>query len=223
MTPNSHDVSAPVGVIDRIAGWVLPPFGSLGSGATLVAPLVIVLGVSLATAEATRAWGWALAAGPAGPPPEALRAWIWVIAMASPVIAVLKGGVLALVAWALLVLIGAPSGFRPVLGALLYGEAILSLQGPALLLTLLVQGGARPGGVPVPTGLDILVDPGHPVLFSLARGVTPFHVAWVGFLALALAACAGTSRRRGLVVSAALWSMLVALAALRAVLTRGAA
>jgi len=191
--------------------------------ATLVAPLAIVLSVSLATAAGTRAWGWSLAAGPAGPPPEALRALIWVIALASPVIAVVKGGVLALTAWALLVLIGAPSAFRPVLAALLYGEAILSFQGPALLLTLLVQGGVRPGGAPVPTGLDVLVDPAHTVLFSLARGVTPIHLAWVGFLALALAACAGTSRRRGFVVSGALWSMVVALTALRAVLTQGAA
>jgi hypothetical protein len=223
MTPTSECATAPAGILDRIAGWVLPPLGSLGSRATLVAPLGIVLGVSLATAAGTRAWGWALAVGPAGPPPEALRAWIWVIAMASPLIAVVKGGVLALVAWALLVLIGAPSAFRPVLGALLYGEAILSLQGPALLLTLLLQGGARAGGVPVPTGLDVLVDPAHPVLLSLARGVTPFHLAWVAFLALALAACAGTSRARGLAVSGALWFMVVALAVLRAVLTPGAA
>jgi len=223
MMRNPRDASAPIGVVDRIAGWVLPPFGSLGSRATLVAPLAIVLGVSLATAAGTQAWGWALAAGAAGPPPEVLRAWIWVIAWASPVIAVVKGGVLALAAWAVLVLIGAPSGFRPVIAALLYGEAILSLQGPALLLTLHVQGGPRPGGAPVPTGLDVLVDPSHPVLFALARGLTPFQLAWVGFLALALAACAGTSRRRGLVVSAALWSMVVALAALRAILTRGTA
>jgi len=221
MTRTSEGTTAPVGVVDRVARWVLPPLGSLGSRATLVAPLGIVLCISLATAAGTRAWGWTLVA--AGPPPEELRAWIWVIAVASPLIAAVKGGVLALVAWALLALLGTPSGIRPVFGALLYGEAILSLQGPALLMTLLLQGGPRSGGVPVPTGLDVLVDPAHPVLLSLARGVTPFHLAWVGFLALALATCAGTSRARGLGVSAAVWSLVVALAALRAVLTQGAA
>lgn len=223
MIPSPERLPAPAGVLDRIASWALPPLGSLGSRATLVAPLAIVLGVALATAAGTQAWGWTLAAGPAGPPPEAVRAWVWVIAASSPLIALVKGGLLALVAWALLVLFGVPSNFRPVLSALLYGEAILSLQGPALLLTLLLQGGVRRGGVPVPTGLDLLVEPAHAVLFALARGVTPFHLVWVGFLGLALAASAKAPRARGFAVSAALWTLVVGLAALRAVLTQGAA
>lgn len=222
MTSRSTHSGASGGVLDRVAACALPPLGSLGSRGTLVSPLLIVLAMGVATAAGTQAWGWGLAAGPGGPPPETIRVWVWVLAASSPLLALLKGAVLALVAWALLVLSDAPTALRPVLSSVLYGEAILSLQGPALLLTLLLQGGVRAGGVPVPTGLDFFVDPAHPVLLALARGFTPFHVAWVGFLAVALAASAGTSRARGLAVSGTLWTLVVGLGVLRAVILQGA-
>lgn len=211
----------PRGILDRIAYRVLPPLETLGEPGTILTPLVLVLVSSLLTAAAMQAVGGGVPGGSALPP-ASVRPWLWVLTALTPLFALLRGGLLALVGWAVLVLLGAAPRMRAVLSALLYGEAILALHGPALVLTLLVQGGVRQGPVPVATGLDLFVDPSHPVLLAVARGITPFHLAWLAFLALALASCARVSRSRGLAAGTALWLLVVGLGVLQALLAGGA-
>jgi hypothetical protein len=216
MTPERLADLRAAGLLDRLAAYLAPRLGTLGGRGTIAAPLLIVLVVSLVTAVATRVWGWDLVFPE--PPPPALRTVFWVVAGLSPWIALVKGGLLALAAWAVLVLLGTPGRLRAVLSAVLYGEAILALQGPLLLLTLVVQGGAREGDVPAPTGLDFFVAPGHPLLLAFAHAVTPVHVAWVAFLALAFSACARSTRRRGMATAGFLWILTTGLSALHALL-----
>jgi hypothetical protein len=209
------------GWLDRLVGRVFPPLDALGGRGTITAPLLIVLAVSLGTAGVTRVWGWDLVFTQS--PPATLRTFFWVIAFISPVIALAKGAVLALVGWSVLALLGRASRLRAVLSAVLYGEAVLALQGPLLVLTLAFQGGVKEGGLPAPTGLNAFVDPASPVLLAFAQGVTPVHAAWVAFLALALAACAGGSRASGATAAGFLWVLTTGLGVLRAVLTGGMA
>ncbi len=208
---------------DRLARLVLPPADTLGGRATVATPVMIILIVALATAAATQAWGWRLTSGETGGLPESMHSLIWVAAGLTPVFATLRAGVLALLAWAILVLVGAPARVRPLFSALLYGEALLSLEGPGVLVTLLLQGGTRTHGAPVPTGLDFFVDPAHRALFAAAHGITPFHIAWVLFIAHAVARSCPTSRGRGLAVAGALWLLVVGVGVLRAYLAGGVA
>ncbi len=204
---------------DRVARLVLPPLDSFGDRGTVVAPLGIVLVMALLTAGATQLWGWNLASGEVGALPQTLHPLVWMIAALTPLLSILRAGVLTLVAWALAVLVGSSSArLRPLFSAFLYGEAILSLQGPVLMLILLLQGGPRAHGVPVPTGLDILVDPSHHALFAVAHEITPFNVMWVLFLAHAVARSCSASRRQGFAIAGTLWAAAVGLAVLRATL-----
>lgn len=221
MTARRAPDPRPAGLLDRTADLVAPRLSSLGEEGTLVAPLILVLAVSLATAGATRMWAWDLAFEESTS--ASMSTVLWVVAALSPVVALVKGGLLALAAWSVLILLGAPGRMRAILSAVLYGEAILALQGPVLLLTLLLQGGAREDGLALPTGLDVLVQPGHPVLLAFAHGVTPVHLAWVAFLATALATGARCTWLRGFVAAAFLWVLTTGLGVLQALAGGGMA
>jgi len=191
---------------------------SLGGPGTVATPLVLILVASVAMAVATRGLGWN--AGSDEPIVATLQRWIIVIAAFAPVVALIKAAVLAAVVWSLLVLLGTSPPMKPMLSALLYGEALLALQAPCLLLVIVARGGPDGGALPS-LGLDAFVDPGHPILAAIAGGFTPFQIAWVAYLALAFASSARTSRTRGLVASGALWALITALGALRAFLATG--
>lgn len=207
--------------LDRIADRIFPPMASLGERGTLVSPLVVIFVVSVATAAAMRALGWA-AVGDA-PIAAALQKWLLVIAALAPVMALVKAAVLAIVVWSVFTLLGATAPSRAILSSLLYGEALLALQAPVLLAVLAIQGGPREGAFPTALGLDAFVDPGHPVLLAIARGFTPFQIVWVAYLALAFASCASMSRAKGTAVSGTLWALLTGLGVLRAFLVSGGA
>ncbi|HKJ01783.1 MAG TPA: hypothetical protein VJ997_04990, partial [Longimicrobiales bacterium] len=68
---------------------------------------------------------------------------------------------------------------------------------------------------PVPSGLDAWVGSGGGPLLALAQQVTPFHVAWVVFLALAFGTQPGVSRWRGVGTALLLWGLGTVLAVLR--------
>jgi hypothetical protein len=138
--------------------------------------------------------------------------------LVTPVSAALKGLLFAFLAWALLVLMGGTPRLRPLISTFYYGEVILTLQalwvtGVALLLSL--PPSSEPGALPVPTGLDALIPPGHISLLAVAQQVTPFYLGWVIFLALALAAHGGVSRIRGASAAFILWGLGAGLAVLR--------
>lgn len=211
-----HETHAhtPGGMLDRMARLLAPPADALGGRGTLAAPLLLVLASSAAGA----AWlqGPVAQAQAASLSPGAL----WTLAMLSPVVALAKGLFLAAMAWALLVLWSAPARFVRVLSAVLYGEAILALQNLWIAGVVAARGRFDPTD-PVHVGLDAVVGSGHPVLLAVARGVTPFHLAWIVFLALALAPRRDGPRWKGWAVACALWATTAGLLALRAGLVKG--
>ena len=218
-TEQSASIRAPepLGPVDRLAGVLVPPMDALGGRGTIVAPLIVVFAVALLAAGA--AWAWAESA-PAGSGAALLRAssyLVWLLALASPVAAALKGAVFAAMAWGMLVLLGGTPRVRPLVSALFYGEAILSVQALWVTAGALVLGRAAPasGAFPVPSGLDAFVGPDAAVLLAVAQQVTPFHLAWGIFLLLAFASHGGVSRWRGAGVALCLWCLGVGLAALR--------
>lgn len=162
--------------------------GACGSSATR--PSLWLLLTALATVSAVTAVAMRplVATAYAGEGPElrgTVLAGIWVLAAVAPVAALAKGAALAGVAWAVLVLGGGDPRFRPLVSTLVAGELILAAQGLWVAALLHLRGlGAlhTPADLGVATGLDLIFpDPGRP-LGALASMVTPFHLAWMGFL-----------------------------------------
>lgn len=208
---------APLGRLDRLARLLAPPVEELGGKGTLLMPLIVVFAVAVLAAGAT--WAWAGSAPP-GSAAAVLRGspyLLWLLALSSPVAAAFKGALFASMAWGILVLLGGTPRVRPLLSALFYGEAILSVQ--ALWVTagalLLDRSPPAPGAFPVPTGLDAFVGSHGGVLLAVAQQITPFHFAWAMFLVLAFGAHGGVSRWRGAGAALFLWCLGTALAALR--------
>lgn len=222
MTSTLPEARTP-GRLDRVATNILPPFDHLGRPSTVLAPLVLVLLIALATTAATQTWGFQLLPTPPSEAPFDVRRLIWIVAMVTPIFTLAKAGVLTLAAWSVLMLLGSTAEPKRLLSALLYGEVILACQGLVFLLTLLVQGGPIPGPVPVVTGLDLFARTAHPAWLALARGVTPLQVVWMVFLGYAFASITKSSRTCGFIAAGALWLLVTGLGVLRAILIQGAA
>lgn len=143
--------------------------------------------------------------------PEALaatlRAGVWIAAAATPLLALAKGVVLGGVAWAVLVLGGKSPRYRSTLAIVVAGELILGVQGLWIALLLRARGAGAitsPEDLSIPTGLNaIYPDPTTP-LGALAGSVTPFHAAWIIFLAWRFTLAEG-SRPWGALAAAACW------------------
>ncbi|MDP2958377.1 MAG: hypothetical protein Q8N53_18255 [Longimicrobiales bacterium] len=207
------------GRLDRLAELLVPRLGTLGRSGSILTPLLLVLGVALTSTWAARVWAASAPAGSAGPLLQNAGGLVWILAAASPVAVALKGTLLALLAWGVLVLLGGAPPMRPLVSALFYGEVLLALQalwvtGAALVLDLPAPGPGRL--MPVASGLDAWVTSGNGAVLAMVQSVTPFHLAWVVFLGLAFALHAGVSRWRGLAAALLLWAFTVGLAVLRA-------
>lgn len=208
----------PEGRADRFAALLVPPIDRLGGRGTIVTPLALVFVIALCASGAT--WAWAGSAPP-GSGAALLRTsgyLVWVLAVVSPLAAALKGLLFAAMAWGSLVLLGGTPPMRPLFSALLYGEAILVLQGLWITAGAMVVGAAPPGpggAMPIPSGLDLWVGANGGALLALAQQVTPFHLAWVLFLTLAFASHGRVSRGRGLAAALLLWGLSTGLAVLR--------
>ncbi len=208
------------GLMDRIASLVLPRISDLGAPGTLLAPVVIVSLLSLlALAGLEPVLG--AAAGQGEAVASVMRSSVRLLALLAPVFTMIRGGALSCVAWAVLVLIGAAPRFRCVASAVLYGEAVLALQG--LWISLVLQVRAAGGTLSrhqlhVASGLDGLGVPSSPAVAALVQGLSVFHLVWLLLLCLAFAHAATTTRLRGAVAALAVWSLVVGLTVLRAAL-----
>jgi len=177
-------------------GEPLPPVWALAL-ALLGLSLVTAAALAPPTEAAFRSQPEALAA--------TLRTGLWITAAAAPLVALGKGAVLGAIAWAVLVLGGKTPRYRSALAIVVTGELILAAQALWIALLIRVRGLAAissPEDLRIPTGLDLLFpDPTTP-LGALAGSVTPFHAAWVLFLAW----------RFGRAVGAPVWGVVAALA-----------
>lgn len=209
LDPIPSGSSATLGWLDRLARQALPPLDELGGPGTILSPIVLVTLLSFCTAVVvgptlTRMSGGSNMAG-----------WMWLLVLAAPPVTLLKGAVLAGVAWSVLVLADRGVSFRTTFSAMLYGELVLALQGPALAVLARVSGG-------LPRSPGLLAGPvqwvphGEPVLTALAGGLSPFHVAWWAFVAVALNRRAELSRGGAAVLASLLWLVLLSPAAVQA-------
>lgn len=150
-----------------------------------------------------------------------LRAGLWIAAAAAPIAALAKGAALGGVAWAVLVLGGSTPRYRNTFAILVAGELILAAQGLWIALLLRLRGAAvisSPEDLRLATGLDVLFpDPATP-LGALAGSVTPFHAAWVLFLAWRFSR-GEESWAGGVLVALACWVPMPLVSVLRALIS----
>lgn len=137
-----------------------------------------------------------------------VRTGLWVLGLAGPLIAVVKAAALAGVAWAVLILTNATPAFRPLWGTLLVGEVILAFQGLFVAAVLHLRGVGSivsPDDLRLVTGLDLLFPDPTTALGAVALSVTPFHLAWLAFLAWRFAEAPGSGWGRGVLAAVACW------------------
>lgn len=147
------------------------------------------------------------------------RTGLLIAAGAAPVLAAIRGSVLAGIAWAVLVLWGSSPPYRRSWATLLVGELILATQGAWMAVVFRLRGGAAvsaPGDLLVTTGLNLFFpDPTTP-LGAVAQSVTPFHLAWILFLAWRLTSLAEGRWGAGMVAALACWAPAPIMGMLRA-------
>jgi hypothetical protein len=118
-----------------------------------------------------------------------------------------------------LILVAEGARFRVVTSAFLYGEVILALQGVWIAAVLHARGVghvSEPLDLRVVSGIAELLGDAHPALLALTQGASVFHLAWITFLALALASAAKTTRVRGFAAAWTAWSLITAIGVFRA-------
>ncbi len=196
-----------------------PSFDPEGAAGPVAFPLLGLVGLTLLTV---------LVAAPllpgayAGQAPEILRGVrtsLWVLVAVSPILGLAKGLALTGMAWSLLVLLGAEARFRALLSVTLFGELVLATQGLWIVGVLWLRGGgagAGEGDLRVFTGLDIILDDPSSPLGVMASAVTPFHVAWVLFLAWGFASLSRGGRARGAAAALLCWGLTAGTGVLRA-------
>lgn len=195
-----------------------PSFDPEGVAGPVAFPLMGLAGLTLLTV---------LVAAPllpgayAGQAPEILRGvrkGLWVLVAVSPILGLAKGLALTGMAWSLLLLLGAEARFRALLSVTLFGELVLATQGLWIVCVLRLTGGAGAGeGDPrVFTGLDIILDDPSSPLGAMASAVTPFHAAWVLFLAWGFASLSRGGRVRGTAAALLCWGLSAGTGVLRA-------
>ena len=149
---------------------------------------------------------------------QGMEVLMWLLALAAPLIQLLKAGVFAALGWAVLVLANSSRRIRPIFSVLLYGEAILAAQGVLLALFLhYTTGGsvASPDELQVSLGLAAFVPASQPFLYAVAQGLSVVHLLWFAFLVMALGRCDGPERRPSLALACFFWGVTLSLAAAR--------
>jgi hypothetical protein len=208
--------------LDRLTSKVAPRLTDLGGPGTVISPLILVGALSVAAAAGMQPMVAAAFAGQPSGVGSSMQSWLWLLAALSPVLALAKALILGAAAWAVLVLVAEGACFRVVTSAFLYGEVILALQGVWMAAVLQVRGVgdvSEPLDLRVASGIAELMGDAHPALLALTQGASVFHLAWMTFLALALASAAKTTRVRGFAAAWTAWSLVTAIGVIRALFT----
>ncbi len=218
-TQSIHHTPAPRHPLDRLASKIVPRFTDLGGPGTVISPLILVGVLSLAAAAGMQPMvGAAFADQPSGVG-SSMQSWLWLLAALSPVLALAKALILSAAAWAVLVLLAEGARFPVVTSALLYGEVILALQGVWMAAVLHLRGVgdvSEPLDLRVVSGIAELIGDAHPALLAVSQGASVFHLAWLTFLALALANAAKTTWVRGFAAALTAWSLITTIGVSRA-------
>lgn len=205
----------------RQVGFLVPGLDEIRDHGPLLAPLTLVALFSLTAAFSIQPLVFEAMGGEEG---RTLAVVLWATAALSPLLVGARALILALLGWSGLVLGGRDARFRPLLSVFLYGEAILALQGVAMVLVLHLRGSGSvtgPADLHVPLGLDALVASEMPWAAGVAQTLSPLHLAWAGFVWVALRRSAGLSSGTSAAVTAMAWTFVAALAVIRALAAGG--
>lgn len=207
--------------MNRVLRELRPNGDLLRTRAPLLAPALAVGAVTALSVAAMTPLMWIAYAGR----PELLPTvtyGVWAVTLFSPLGALVKAAALGGVAWAVLVLVDIEARYRSLVSTIVYAQIVLALQGVWIVALLWLRGRSHlqtPGDLMLSTGLDAFVhDPASP-LGALARGVGPFHMAWVVVLVVGFAAVGRASWKRTSVAAAAVWTIAVAITVVRAALS----
>ena len=149
---------------------------------------------------------------------KGMEVLLWAIALAAPLIQLFKAGLLTALGWAVLVLVSSSRRIRPLFSVLLYGEAILAMQGVLLAVVLhFTTGGSvsSPQDLQVSLGPAAFVPPSRPVLMAVAQCLSVFHLVWFAFLLVALRRCDTPEPRPSAALAFFFWGVVIAFAAAR--------
>ena len=115
-----------VSAVKRFFSHLVPGMDDIRTHRPILAPIVVAWLFSLASAYSL--WPVMASALPADTV-EAVAGIFWVMAVLAPLVILAKAGVLAVVGWAVLMLVNSERRLRPLFSVLLYGEAILATHG----------------------------------------------------------------------------------------------
>ncbi len=204
-----------VSAVKRFFSHLVPGMDDIRTHRPILAPIVVAWLFSLASAYSL----WPLMAStlPADAV-EAVAGIFWAMAVLAPLVILAKAGVLAVVGWAVLMLVNSERRLRPLFSVLLYGEAILATQGVLAAVFVRATSGTptSPEDLGAAMGLAAFVPASHPVLQSMASGVTLMHIAWYVFLYLAFRRVVEIERLAAGGLAALFWIGLIGLAGARA-------
>lgn len=177
----------------------------------VAAPLALVAAFSVTAAVSLQPHLTSALPGDVG---RGLSVLMWLVAVLSPVLFGGKALLLGVLVWSVLVLLGRDRRLRPLVSVFLYGEAILALHGVAIAIVLDLRGSgpvSSPESLYVPMGADLVVPGSSPLLVAVDHSTTPFHLAWMIFVAVALSRVARLSGRAAWLVAAGAWMLTLSL------------
>lgn len=201
-------------------GLMIPRLGDIRDREPLLPPVVAAWIVSAGALLSLRP---VFVGGASGGDAAAatMEVFFWALLALTPLIALVKAGLLAAGAWSVLAFGGVTARARQLLSVFLYGEAIMALRGvfAAVYTHVSLARGVARDALGSPVGLAGLVSPDQIALAAALQSVSLAHVAWATFIALALRETLDVSLRRSAVLAAGLWVAVAGASALRAVLT----
>ena len=206
----------------HLVNMLVPSLDDIRVHRPIVPPLVVGWVFSLTAAFSLRPLLQSLMGNQGAEITQGMIFMVWLVALISPVVQLLKAGLLTALGWAVLVLTNSERRIRPILSVLLYGEAILAAQGVLLTLYLhLSTGGsvASPADLQVSLGLAALVPATSPFLLAIAQAFSIGHFFWFAFLVMALRRCDGPDARPALGLALFFWGVTVAFSAARVWIT----
>lgn len=177
----------------------MPPSTIPRTLAILLLINALALALMLPTVRALGEVPGALSQGP-------LLAALGASVVLSPLVALLKAGILSAIVWATAAMCDVPVALRAAFPPILLAEVALALGGPWTALVLLARGTPESmTDLAVPSGINAFwtIPPGWPTVLSEQLGL--FHILWMVALAILLRDVLRASRRATALAVATCW------------------
>ncbi|MBA3890394.1 MAG: hypothetical protein H0X64_07680 [Gemmatimonadaceae bacterium] len=148
--------------------------------------------------------------------PGALTLMLWMAALASPLVASLKGLLFAAIAWCTATLAGSPVPLRRGFLVGILGEAIIACSAVFTGMVIRVRGAVHsPADLVVPQGLDLFMEIGGGVPLILVEHTGIFYILWAAAAYLGLRKLCQMGRWPAVATVGGYWLVLVAMGIIR--------